>query len=101
METLTYGKHRYSLEEFSLDVVHVCLNRGFCLWILHEMLSILPMVGTQCNLCWLLYLDHACFVEKTQNCALCLIQCCFTPIFFVQLQKPDKVLGGCPLNRGF
>lgn len=67
METLTYGKHRYSLGVFSPNVVRVCLNRGFCVWLLHEMLSMLPVVGTQCKLCWLLYLDHACFVETTQN----------------------------------
>lgn len=50
METLIYGKHGYSLESFSLNVVYVCLNRGFCMWLLHEMLSMLPVVGTQCKL---------------------------------------------------
>lgn len=76
-----------------------CVSGQKFLSLFHELLSVLPVVGTQCRLCWLLLLDRVWFfVETTQNSALC----CFTPVFCVQLQKPIKSsLWGRPLKRGF
>jgi len=62
--------------------------------LMHKMLSVPCVVVIQS---W----ASLATVKTAQILQNCLIQCCFTCIFCVQLQKPVKVLLGPLLKRGF